>query len=131
MSLASGLAPQMLLASQLVQDLMDMQAGARTGEEERHRLELLRELAQSAKRGSAPDAGAWASEEDEEAARLLGHLLERTPADMAAFADQVCALVDAVLEEGWGSLSPALQGSVGDELEAFLRRLERVDELEV
>jgi hypothetical protein len=140
-------ATRQLLASQLVQDLRDLRAGLHAEPEERHRLTLLRELAEAAERGARPvfedregsAVGGSLSpgrserlatlDQDEELFMLVRTLQGERNLDVTDFAEQVKSLVDVLLTGGWQTVEPGLQVFAQGELEAFLQRMERLDEL--
>jgi len=141
-------ATRQLLASQLVQDLRDLRTGLTAEDEERHRLQLLRSLAEAAERGAKPvledregrAVGGSLSparsrelatlDQDEELFMLVRRLRGENAAGVAEFAEQVKSLVDALLSSGWQTVAPALRLFAQGDLEPFLQRMERLDELE-
>jgi len=141
-------ATRQLLASQLVQDLRDQRAGLTAEQEERHRLHLLRDLAEAAERGAKPvledregsaEHGSLSParseqlatlDQDEEMFMLVRRLRGENAEGVTAFAEKVKSLVDSLLSDSWPTVDPGLKLFAEGELESFLRRMERLDEFD-
>jgi hypothetical protein len=141
-------ATRQLLASQLVQDLRDLRGGVTVEDEERRRLHRLRALAEAAERGAKPvlndregsaQGGALAPsrskqlatlDRDEELFMLVRQLRGDSAEGVEGFAEKVKELVDSVLSQSWQAVDPGLKLFAEGELEPFLKRMERLDELD-